>query len=84
MKDEPLEPAVNTESAEGLGKTPIVDGEVVVERYEMQLKDAVTGEILGYGGGDTPQEAAQKAIEDAEVSRTLPAEGSGDDFGIRG
>lgn len=41
------------------------------ERYQVELKNAITGEVLGYGGGDTPEEAFQMAVEDARVSGEL-------------
>jgi hypothetical protein len=53
------------------------------ERYEVQLMDAITGEVLGYGGGATPEEAAERAIEDARVSGELEEPLETNDEGVR-
>lgn len=57
--------------------------ELRVERYEVQLKDALTGEILGFGGGDTPDQAAARAIADARVSGELNEDLARNDDGVR-
>jgi hypothetical protein len=64
MQDTPQRAAVDAGPSEG----PLPPGDLRVERYDMVLTDALTGEKLGYGGGDTPEEAARRAIEDANVS----------------
>lgn len=79
MEDTPQKAAVDAGPPEG----PLPPGDLRVEKFEMQLKDALTGEILGYGGGDTPEEAARRAIEDANVSGEMiePLESNND--GVR-
>ncbi len=57
--------------------------EVRAERYQVELKNAITGEVLGYGGGDTPEEAARMAIEDAHVSGELDEPLESNDDGVR-
>lgn len=42
------------------------------ERFEVQVNDAVTGEVLGYGSGDTPEEAFDRAMEEVDVSGKMP------------
>lgn len=64
MQDSAQTAAVDAGPSEG----PLPKEDLRVEQYEMQLKDALTGEVLGYGGGATPEEAARRAIEDAYVS----------------
>lgn len=76
MPDTMQKAAVDAGPAEG----PLPAGSLRVDRFEVQLKDALTGEILGYGGGQTPEEAARHAIEDANVSgEMLDAPAAADD-----
>ena len=57
--------------------------EMRAERYQVELKNAITGEVLGYGGGDTPEEACRMAIEDARVSGELEQPLETNDDGVR-
>ena len=79
MQDTAQKAAVDAGPVEG----PLPSQDLRVERYQMQLKDALTGEILGYGGGDTPEEAARRAIEDAHVSGEMAEPLETNDEGVR-
>lgn len=79
MEDTPQVAAVDAGPVEG----PLPEQDLRPEKYEMQLKDALTGEILGYGGGDTPQEAARRAIEDAHVSGEMIEPLASNNDGVR-